>query len=122
MAMLRTEVEFTLPAGYLDPDGTLHRDGTMRRATAADEIQPLRDERVQANPAYHVIILLSRVITRLGGVGHVTTRTIEGLFATDLAYLQEVYNALNDPAEGRPPVVCPHCKQGFVPESPAPGG
>jgi hypothetical protein len=120
--VFQTEVEFTLPLGYVDAEGTLHRDGTMRRATAADEILPLRDARVQANPAYLVVILLSRVVTRLGGVGQVTPKTIEGLFAADLAYLQELYNRLNGPADGRPPVVCPHCQQAFVPEADGAGG
>src|SRR5215471_21247227 len=104
--MFRTEVEFTLPLGFIDDGGTLHRDGTMRRATGADEIQPLRDPRVQGNPAYLIVILLSRVVTRLGGVSHVSPKTIESLYATDLAYLQGHYNQLNGPPEGQP-VVCP---------------
>ena len=88
--MFQTEFEFTLPCGYLDEDGTLHRDGVMRRATAADEILPLKDPRVQKNEAYLIVILLSRVVTRLGGAGgRSTRRSIEGLFATDLAYLQD---------------------------------
>lgn len=120
--MFQTEVDFTLPLGYVDPDGTLHREGTMRRATAADEILPLRDERVRNNPAYLVVILLARVVTRLGGVGQITPRTVEGLFATDLAFLQDLYNRLNSPDQGREPVVCPHCRQSFVPEPPPPGG
>ncbi len=77
--MFQTEVEFTLPLGYLDADGTLHRDGVMRLATAADEILPLKDPRVQQNPAYLIVILLSRVVTRLGGVGQVTPKVIESL-------------------------------------------
>jgi hypothetical protein len=118
--MFQTEVEFTLPLGYVDADGGLHRSGVMRRATAADEILPLRDHRVQANPAYLVVILLSRVITRLEGVEEITPRTIEGLFATDLAYLQDLYNQLNGPpAVAGEPVRCPQCQHEFVPE-PAP--
>ena len=93
--MLQTEFEFTLPCGYLDEDGTLHREGVMRRATAADEILPLKDARVQKNPAYLVVILLSRVVTRLGGVELITPKVIENLFATDLAYLQNLYNEIN---------------------------
>jgi hypothetical protein len=120
--MFQTEVEFTLPCGYLDDEGTLHREGTMRRATAADEILPLRDPRVQGNPAYLVVILLSRVLTRLGGVGQITPKTIEGLFATDLAYLQDLYNQLNSPAEGRAAVACPQCHHEFTPEPVGPGG
>src|SRR5215211_3281417 len=103
----RTEFDFVLPRGYLDDTGTLHREGQMRLATAADEILPLRDPRVQGNPAYLVVILLSRVITRLGGVGQITPRTIEGLFATDLAYLQDLYNQLNGPAGDGAAVTCP---------------
>jgi hypothetical protein len=100
--MFKTEFEFTLPCGYLDEDGTLHRDGVMRRATAADEILPLKDARVVKNPAYLVVVLLSRVLTRLGGVPSITTKVVEGLYATDLAFLQNLYNEINrldDPAD-----------------------
>ena len=93
--MFQTEFEFTLPCGYLDADGSLHCEGVMRRATAADEILPLKDPRVQKNPAYLVIILLSRVVTQLGTVSPINPKTIENLFATDLAYLQELYNQIN---------------------------
>src|SRR5947209_20477483 len=93
--VFQTEVEFTLPLGYLDAEGTLHREGTMRLATAADEILPLRDPRVQSNQAYLIVILLSRVITRLGSVGHINPKVIEGLYAADLAHLQEFYNRIN---------------------------
>jgi hypothetical protein len=120
--MFQTEVDFTLPLGYVDAEGTMHREGTMRRATAADEVLPLRDERVRGNPAYLVIILLSRVVTRLGGVEPITPRTIEGLFATDLAYLQDLYNGLNSPAEARAPAVCPQCQHQFAVEADAQGG
>ncbi len=120
--MFQTEVEFTLPLGYVDAEGTLHREGVMRRATAADEILPLRDSRVQGNPAYLVVILLSRVVTRLGGLAQVTPKVIEGLFATDLAYLQDLYNQLNSPPEARPPVACPECHHQFVPEAASLGG
>jgi hypothetical protein len=103
-----TEIEFTLPKGYLDVRGVLHREGVMRLATAADEILPLRDPRVQANEAYLTVIVLSRVILRLGGLTDIDTRTIEGLFASDLDYLQRLYERLNgsddidEPAERRP--------------------
>lgn len=120
--VFRTEVEFTLPLGYLDPDGTLHRDGTMRLATAADEILPLRDPRVQQNPAYLVVILLSRVITRLGGVSQITPKVIENLYAADLARLQALYNELNR-LDGGPTVDCPNCGHKFRAEAdPIPGG
>ena len=92
----QTEVEFTLPRGYVDPDGNLHRQGVMRLATAADEILPLRDPRVQQNQAYHAVIVLARVITRLGDVPTIDTRVIENLFASDLDYLQRLYEHIND--------------------------
>lgn len=92
---LQTEFPFTLPKGYVDDEGGLHRTGTMRMATARDEIQPLRDPRVKENEAYLTVILLSRVITELGTVGQVTPNTVEGLFAADLAYLQDVYRIVN---------------------------
>jgi hypothetical protein len=120
--MFQTEVEFTLPLGYVEADGTLYREGTMRRATAADEILPLRDPRVQANEAYLVVILLSRVITRLGNLEQITPKTIEGIFATDLAYLQDLYNRLNGPAELQTPAACPQCGHAFAVERPAVGG
>ena|SRR5690349_12361855 len=120
--MFRTEFEFTLPCGYLDAEGTLHREGVMRRATAADEILPLKDPRVVKNSAYLVIILLSRVITRLGSLQQVNPKIIEELYATDLAYLQKLYNqanALSEPAER---ATCPECRHEFVLEATAAGG
>jgi hypothetical protein len=116
-----TEVPFTLPRGYVDEDGGLHRDGVMRAATAFDEIAPLKDPRVQANPGYLVIILLARVITRLGTLPDLTPRTVEGFFAADLAYLQELYNRLNDPSAGRLLVACPHCNGEFEVDAGSPG-
>src|SRR5256885_3569406 len=98
----QTEIDFELPKGYVDDAGTLHRRGTMRLATAADEILPLRDPRVQQNEAYLAIIVLARVITRLGSLSDIHTGVIEGLFASDLAYLQRLYerfNAADDDAE-----------------------
>jgi hypothetical protein len=112
-ALLRTETQFTLPCGYLDADGALHRDGVMRRATAFDEIAPLRDPRVQANPGYLLVILLSRVITRLGAVTDLTPRTVEAFYAADLQFLQELYRRFNDPGGGRLAVTCPHCAGEF---------
>jgi hypothetical protein len=116
--MFRTEHEFTLPLGYLDGDGTLHRSGVMRLATAADEIAPLRDDRVQRNPAYLTIILLSRVVTGLGEVRQVTPATIEGLFAADLDFLQDFYNEINQFAPAGVPAVCPSCQEAFEVERP----
>lgn len=106
----KTEYKFTLPRGYVDADGKVHKEGTMRLATARDEILPLQDYRVQANRAYLVIILLSRVVTRIGDVTHVTVDVIENLFSTDLAFLQEFYRKINE--EGGAPrhhVACPKC-------------
>jgi hypothetical protein len=112
--MFRTEHPFTLPLGYVDEDGTLHREGTMRLATAADEIHPLRDPRVQQNEAYLIVIILARVITSLGSVGQVNPKVIEGLYAADLTYLQDLYNSVNqlDNAGGK--ASCPRCDHSFT--------
>jgi hypothetical protein len=91
----QTEIEFELPRGYVDSAGTLHRSGVMRLATAADEILPLRDPRVVQNEAYLTVIVLARVIVRLGSLADMHTGVIEGLFASDLAYLQRLYERLN---------------------------
>ena len=119
--MLQTEHDFTLPMGYLDKDGTLHRDGVMRLATAADEILPMRDPRVQRNAAYLAVILLSRVVTRIGPIQPVTPNVIEGLFAADLAHLQALYNEVNRVDE-RSTVVCPQCQHAFALEDALAGG
>src|SRR3990172_9630022 len=113
MAQLQTEFEFTLPLGYLDEAGNLHRTGRMRLATAADEIFPLRDPRVTANQAYLVIVLLSRVVTRLGALRDVNTGTIERLFSADLAYLQDFYPRINENGHSRVPATCPSCATQF---------
>ena len=112
----QTEFEFTLPKGYVDEQGNLHRSGVMRLATAADEILPLKDPRVQQNPAYLTVILLSRVITRLGDVPAVNTRIIEGIFSSDLVYLQNFYQRINE--TGRPDIkaLCPKCGHEFAVE------
>ena len=110
---LQTEFEFTLPRGYVDGEGNLHRRGIMRLATAADEIIPLRDPRVKGNQAYLVIILLSRVITKLGDLQDISTRTVEGMFSADLAYLQDFYRRINENGHTMMPVTCPECSHGF---------
>lgn len=92
---LQTEFPFTLPRGYLDESGELHREGVMRLATARDEIEPLRDARVKENEAYLTVIVLSRTITRLGTLSRLTPKVIEGLFSSDLAYLQDFYTRIN---------------------------
>jgi hypothetical protein len=120
--MFQTEYEFTLPCGYLDTAGTLHREGIMRRATAADEILPLKDPRVVSNPSYLIVILLSRLITRLGAVEQVNTKIIEDLYATDLAFLQKLYNRVNALDEDTPPAICPACAHKFVMEDARAGG
>ena len=120
--MLQTEFDFVLPLGYPGPDGTLHREGVMRRATAADEILPLRDPRVEKNPAYLIVILLSRVITRLGSLSQVTPKVIEELYATDLAFLQDLYNRINALEPERISVSCPQCEHEFVTEVSGLGG
>lgn len=111
--MLQTEFPFRLPLGYVDADGTLHRDGVMRLATAADEILPLRDPRVQANEGYLLILLLSRVITRLGTLPAVNPKIIEGLYAADLGWLQDLYRRVNSSGTNRVRTQCPHCDQPF---------
>jgi hypothetical protein len=112
--MFQTEFEFTLPCGYLDEDGTLHREGVLRRATAADEIVPLRDPRVVRNPAYLTVILLARVVTRLGALDQISTTVVENLYATDLAYLQNLYNDVNKLEPAGATAVCPECKHEFA--------
>ena len=119
--MLRTEYEFNLPNGFVDTEGNLHKDGVMRLATAADEIVPLKDPRVQNNPAYLLVLLLSRVVTRLGSIEVMNPKVIEGLFAGDLAYLQEFYNQINGNGTRSLHVNCPHCQQAFQVEVDQPG-
>jgi hypothetical protein len=113
----QTEFSFSLPQGYIDPDGTTHRDGVMRLSTAYDEIAPLQDPRVQRNPGYLVIILLSRVITRLGTLEALNPKMIEGLFSADLAYLQDFYQRINQNGHSRFQVACPHCQGEFEVET-----
>jgi len=110
---LQTEFEFELPVGYVDRDGTLHKTGSMRLATAMDEITPLNDMRVQSNEAYLVIVLLARVITSLGTLSHINTSVIENLFAADLAYLQAFYQQINETGKTRFARTCPHCGKSF---------
>ena len=107
---LQTEFEFTLPRGYVDQDGNVHRTGVMRLATAMDEIAPLRDIRVQSNQAYLAIVLLTRVIVRLGTLSHMSTNVVENLFAADLAYLQAFYRQINEEGVTTVKVICPECQ------------
>jgi hypothetical protein len=110
---LQTTFEFTLPQGYVDDEGTHHREGRMRLATAADELKPLTDPRVQSNGSYLTVILLSRVVTDLGDVGEVTPGTIENLFVSDLAYLQDMYERVNERGANVVDVTCPDCESQF---------
>ena len=112
--LLQTEFAFTLPCGYVDERGELHREGTMRLATALDEIEPLRDPRVQANQAYVSILLLSRVITGLGENGPVSPAMVERLFAADFAYLQDLYVRINDTGSSLVETSCPSCGTRFT--------
>jgi hypothetical protein len=105
----QTEFAFTLPVGYVDQEGNTHREGVMRLATAMDEIAPLRDLRVRSNQAYLAIILLSRVITRLGTLPSVSTTVIENLYAADLAYLQTLYRQVNEQGKSIITLTCPEC-------------
>ena len=113
MIGLQTEFEFTLPRGYIDQDGNLHRSGVMRLATAMDEIMPLHDRRVRDNQAYLVIVLLSRVVVKLGSLPRIDTGVVENLFAADLAYLQALYRRINEEGTSLIPVTCPECQTKF---------
>ena len=120
--MLQTEFPFTLPIGYVDEEGSLHQSGVMRLATAFDEIAPLKDPRVQSNPAYLIVILLARVITRLGSLEVINPKVIEGLYAADLSYLQDLYSRINQSGHNRVQTQCPHCEQEFALEISGLGG
>jgi hypothetical protein len=110
---VRTEIPFTLPRGLVDPSGAVHREGTMRLATARDEIEPLRDVEVRSNEAYLTVLLLARTVTRIGDVTAITPELIEGLFAADFDHLQRLYERLNTDGEAVGVVSCPHCAQPF---------
>ncbi len=112
---MKTEYEFILPRGYVDKEGNLHREGVMRLANAKDEIVPLNDLRVQRNRAYLIIVLLSRVMTRLGDLKEVNTGVIENLFASDLRFLEEMYNRINED-EATVNVTCAECGASFEKE------
>jgi hypothetical protein len=111
---LRTEFSFLLPRGYKDASGTVHRDGVMRLATARDELVPLRDDRVRENPAYLTVVLLGRVVTRIGTIEDVHAGIIENLFASDLAFLQDLYRRINQEGHTRAAVTCPACEHQFA--------
>lgn len=121
---LRTEYPFTLPRGYVDEHGRMHRDGIMRLATARDEIQTQSDQRAKQNPAYLTVLLLERTVTTLGDVPAVDTFVIESLFASDLAFLQDLYRRINADGHTEVAVSCPHCGNDFAVDiaGDAPGG
>lgn len=110
---LRTEFEFELPRGYVDRNGTVHRRGAMRLATARDELVPLHDDRVRENEAYLTIVLLARVITRLGDIEDVHVGILENMFASDVAFLQDLYRRINQEGHTRAEIACPACRHEF---------
>lgn len=118
---LQTEYEFALPRGYIDKDGNVHKKGLMRLATAMDEIAPLRDPRVQSNQAYLAIILLARVISKLGSLPDVNTGVIEKLFSADFAYLQDFYRRINENGSSKVATTCPECNHKFEVDLGRPG-
>jgi hypothetical protein len=111
---LQTEFEFVLPRGYVDGKGAIHRVGTMRIARARDEIYPQSDPRVRENPSYLTVILLTRTITQLGTLPEVDTFVVESLFASDLAFLQDLYRRINQEGHTQAAVTCPHCATEFT--------
>lgn len=110
---LRTEFEFDLPRGYVDVDGSVHRRGAMRLATARDELRPQIDLRVKENPAYLSVVLLSQVITRLGTLTDIHAGVVEQMYATDVAFLQDFYHRINTEGHTRAAVTCPSCTETF---------
>ncbi|MEF8777042.1 MAG: hypothetical protein V5A43_11160 [Haloarculaceae archaeon] len=108
-SQLQTEFEFTLPQGYTDGEGNLHREGRMRLATAADEIEPLQDPRVQSNSSYLTVILLARVVTELGDLDSVNRDVIENLYVADLEHLQAMYERINNQGSNSVETACPDC-------------
>jgi hypothetical protein len=110
---IQTEFEFTLPRGYVDESGQVHQQGRMRLATAVDEIEAYEHPGVQQKESYLPVLLLGRVVTRLGTLAEVTPRVIAGLFASDLAYLQDMYLRLNSSDPIMVGAICPHCNNEF---------
>lgn len=119
---VQLEFPFTLPIGFADDHGVVHRDGVMRLATAYDEIAPLGDPRVRNNPGYLVIILLSRVVTQLGSIEFITPQVFEQMLAADVSHLQDLYERINQHGHARIEVACPHCAGEFDVEVASLGG
>ena len=110
---MKTEYAFTLPKGYVDASGAVHREGTMRLATARDEIEPLREVQVRQNEAYLTVLLLARTVTRIGEFTEITPELVEGLYAADFDHLQRLYERINTDGEAVGSVTCPNCSQAF---------
>ena len=110
---LVSEFDFELPRGYVDRDGAVHKRGAIRIATARDELLPLHDDRVRENPAYLTVVLLARVITRLGTLTDIHAGIVEGMFASDVAFLQDLYRSINQEGHTRAGVTCPSCEREF---------
>lgn len=111
---MRTEYPFILPRGYVDENGTVHREGVMRLATARDEISPQTDPRVRQNPAFLTVLLLASTVTRLGTLREIDSFVVESLFASDLAFLQDLYRRINQEGRTEADVTCPGCGHGFT--------
>lgn len=112
--LIQTEYDFTLPKGFVGPEGTICRAGSMRLATALDEIEAMRDPRGKNSPDYLSVLLLSRVVVRLEGVAEITPRVIEGLFTADFSFLQNMYETINSTEDPVIRVQCPHCGKTFT--------
>ncbi|MFZ0388949.1 MAG: phage tail assembly protein [Calditrichia bacterium] len=119
--VFQTEYEFTLPRGFVDSEGNLHKQGTMRLATAADEILPMKDPRVEQNPVYLTVIVLSRVIVKLGSLATINPKVIEQLFSADLSFLQHFYEQINRNGSVHLSATCPRCEHQFEVEMNPPG-
>jgi hypothetical protein len=110
---MQTEIPFVLPRGYVDSEGRTHREGTMRLATARDEIEPLRDVAVRQNQAYLTVLLLARTVTRIGDITDITPQVVEDLYAADFDHLQRLYERINTDGEAVGVVSCPSCAHEF---------
>jgi hypothetical protein len=111
MTVMQTSFDFVLPRGFVDNQGNVHREGSMRLATARDELMPLLDPKVREHEAFLSLVLLARVVTKLGTLTHIDDQVIGGLWATDLAFLQDLYRRINTEGTTVAEVTCPHCSQ-----------
>lgn len=108
---LKTVYPFCLPKGYVDAEGTLHREGRMRLATAGDELSALRDPRVKEDETMLNTVLLSKVVVSLGTLPAITPEIIQGLLICDTEYLQNMYDTINRADKPQLPVTCPYCDE-----------